>query len=59
MSLTKSFQPRLDKMYIKTISGVDYHLYKDEEEFRKWEGIEEDWEDFNKKDNKPQTNSGK
>ena len=22
----------------------------DEEEFRKWEGIEEDWEDFNKKD---------
>ncbi len=35
MSLTKSFQPRLDKMYIKTISGVDYHLYKDEEEFRK------------------------
>ena len=23
-----------------------------EEEFRKWEGIEEDWEDFNKKDNK-------
>ena len=30
-----------------------------EEEFRKWEGIEEDWEDFNKKDNKPQTNTGK
>ena len=23
----------------------------DEEEFRKWEGIEEDWEDFNKQDN--------
>ena len=23
----------------------------DEEEFRKWEGIEEDWEDFNNKDN--------
>ena len=22
-----------------------------EEEFRKWKGIEEDWEDFNKKDN--------
>ena len=22
-----------------------------EEEFRKWEGIEEDWEDFNNKDN--------
>ena len=25
----------------------------DEEEFRHWEGIEEDWEEFNKKDNTP------
>ena len=24
----------------------------DEEKFRNWDGIEEDWEDFNKKDNK-------
>ena len=24
----------------------------EEEEFRKWDGIEEDWEDFNKKENK-------
>ena len=31
----------------------------EEEEFRKWDGIEEDWEDFNKKDNKSQSNSGK
>ena len=29
-----------------------------EEEFRKWEGIEEDWEDFNKKD-KPKNNTSK
>ena len=24
----------------------------EEEEFRKWDGIEEDWEDFNKKEEK-------
>ena len=33
-------------MYIKTIKGVDYHLYKDEDEFRKHhlkEDINEDW----------------
>ena len=26
--------------------------HTNEEEFRKWEGIEEDWEDFNQRDNK-------
>ena len=33
-------------MFVKTISGVDYHLYKDEEEFRKnhkKEKVTEDW----------------
>ena len=33
-------------MYVKTISGVDYHLYEDEQEFRKHhlkEDLKDDW----------------
>ncbi len=33
-------------MYIKTISGVDYHLYENEEEFRKHHkkaDLKDDW----------------
>ena len=35
-------------MYVKTISGVDYHLYENEEEFRKHHQkaeLKENWRD--------------
>lgn len=31
----------------------------DEEEFREWEGLEEDWEEFNKKEQEDKTTQGK
>ena len=57
---TKIIKPLLQGLdYEDKASNMDYHeetpdlkeVTTDEEEFRHWEGIEEDWQEFNRKNN--------
>lgn len=48
------YEDKRDKMDYSDLNIVLKEKTTDEREFRHWEGIEEDWEDFNRKDEEKQ-----